>query len=127
MKKLRSKKRTVKSKKRLFSFISSFYFISILARLSLLLLMAFIISKIFLSTLFPPKNEAYALDCCEAISTIYTIPAVFHGGYSNFSCTNEIATQYTLPFTIGAGLGSTTYYQLPANVSYYTLGIGPCY
>ena len=133
MKKLRSKKRTVKSKKRLFSFISSFYFISILARLSLLFMMAFIISfiisKIFLSTLFPPKNEVYAAVtyCCVTYSITRTIPADIHlNGYQDSACTNQIVPNYyykdTLPFTIG----STTYYQLPANVIYYRPSAGMC-
>jgi len=114
----------IKSKKRSFSFISSFYFISILARLFLLFMMAFIISKIILSTLFPPKNEVYASSyCCEASSTIHTIPADFLVGFSDSGCTYSIVTQYTLPFTIG----STTYYQLPATVGYFRWQAGMCH
>ena len=122
MKKIKSKKKLLKTKKRLFPFISSFYFISILARLFLLFLIAFIISKIFLSTLFPPKNIVYASYCCGASRTISILPFNLPISFQNGTCTQSIPTIDTLPFTIG----STTYYQLPATVRYYVSSTGVC-
>lgn len=117
---MKKHKKLVKSKKRLFPFTSSFYFLTILARLSLLLLMAFIISKIFLSTLFPPKKNVYASYCCEVSLYIDTLPA--YGYWQECTIPDTPSYIYTLPFTVG----STTYYQLPASGTHFRVQAGVC-
>jgi len=110
----RRKTKKMQFRNTVLSFMSPFHLLVILAGLFLIV---FLILELLSPATFRQNTKVFAA-CQVKPITIYAIPyADSVTMYADEDCFVVLPTIDTLPFTIGA----TTYYQLPASITYYKL------